>query len=124
MTKLLSGLAAGAFLLAFSLAALVLLGGVAQAATCGKASWYGPGFHGRTTASGATYDQHGLTAAHRTLPFGTKLRVTHRGRTVTVTVNDRGPYIRGRSLDLSRGAAAKLGMIDAGVGAVCWKAVR
>lgn len=112
-------------LLAAFVAAFVIVGAAAYwttaLAACGKASWYGPGFHGRTTASGATYNQHGLTAAHRTLPFGTKLRVTYQGRAVTVTVNDRGPYIRGRSLDLSRGAAAKLGMIGAGVGRVCWE---
>jgi rare lipoprotein A len=124
MTKLLPGLAAGAFLLALLLATLVLLGGTAQAAECGRASWYGPGFHGKLTASGARYDQNAMTAAHKTMAFGTKLRVTHRGRAVTVTVTDRGPFVRGRSLDLSKGAASKLGMIPAGVGDVCWERVR
>jgi len=89
-------------------------------ATCGKASWYGPGFHGRTTASGAVYNQHAMTAAHRTLPFGTRIKVRYQGRTATVTITDRGPYIRGRVLDLSKGAATKLGLIPAGVGHVCW----
>ena len=93
-------------------------------AACGVASWYGPGFHGRATASGARFDQHAMTAAHRTLPFGTRLKVTYRGRAVTVTVNDRGPYIRGRVLDLSKGAASRLGLIPAGVGEVCYERVR
>jgi hypothetical protein len=67
----------------------------------------------------APFDGTSLTAAHRTLPFGTKLRVTYRGKVVVVRINDRGPYIAGRSLDLSRAAAAKIGMIEAGVGTVC-----
>jgi len=71
----------------------------------GKASYYGPGFAGRKTASGARFAPMGMTAAHRTLPFGTRLKVTHRGRSVMVTINDRGPFIRGRVLDLSQGAA-------------------
>lgn len=73
------------------------------------ASWYGPGFHGRRTASGERFNQHAMTAAHRTLPFGTLVRVTHKGRSVTVRINDRGPFIRGRSLDLSKGAARQIG---------------
>lgn len=109
---------------AVTLVAAVLFLTSPALAACGKASWYGPGFHGKLTASGTRYNQHGLTAAHKTLPFGTRLKVSYRGRAVTVTVTDRGPFIRGRSLDLSRGAAAQLGMIDAGVGDVCWKAVR
>lgn len=77
----------------------------------GRASWYGPGFHGERTASGEAYDQWGLTAAHRTLPFGTRLRVTNtaNGRSVVVRVNDRGPFVPGRVLDLSRAAADALG---------------
>ena len=82
----------------------------------GKASWYGPGFAGRKTASGARFNPMGMTAAHRTLPFGTKLRVSHGGRSVVDTVNDRGPFIRGRVLDLSQGAARALGI--GGVGHV------
>lgn len=72
------------------------------------ASWYGPGFHGRRTASGERFNQWAMTAAHRSLPFGTLVRVTHKGRSVTVRINDRGPFVRGRSLDLSRGAAQRL----------------
>lgn len=76
----------------------------------GLASWYGPGFHGRRAASGATYLQHQLTAAHRVLPHGTLLRVSFRSNVVVVVVTDRGPYIEGRVLDLSAGAAEAIGM--------------
>ena len=78
------------------------------------ASWYGPGFHGRLTANGEVYDQMGSTAAHKTLPFGTRLRVCYQGCT-NVRINDRGPYIGERELDLSYGAASEIGMIDTGV---------
>ena len=78
------------------------------------ASWYGPGFHGRTTANGEIYDMHGYTAAHKTLPFGTKLRVCYNG-CVDVYINDRGPYIGARELDLSAAAAGQIGLIDPGV---------
>ena len=83
----------------------------------GQASWYGKRYHGRTTASGAPFDMNAMTAAHKTLPFGTKVKVTNvaNGREVTVTINDRGPFVAGRIIDLSRGAAAKLGFLDAGV---------
>lgn len=83
----------------------------------GAASYYK---HGARVASGARFNPHGMTAAHRTLPFGTKIRVTdHRsGRSVIVTVNDRGPFIRGRVLDLSLGAAKALGMVGRGVARV------
>lgn len=83
----------------------------------GKASWYGPGFHGRKTASGTPFDQHAMTAAHRTLPLGTEVKVTNlqTGRTILVQINDRGPYIDGRIIDLSKRAAAELGMEEAGV---------
>lgn len=86
----------------------------------GEASFYGPGFHGRTTASGGRFDQHELTAAHRTLEFGSRLRVTNlaNGRTVVVTVTDRGPYVRGRVIDLSVKAARVLGFLDDGVARV------
>ena len=82
----------------------------------GKASWYGKRFHGRRTASGERFNMYTLTAAHPSLPFGTLLRVRHleSGREVVVRVNDRGPYARGRILDLSHAAAEALGMIDAG----------
>ena len=83
----------------------------------GKASWYGPGFHGRLTANGERYNQYALTAAHRSLPFGTRVRVTNvnNGRSVIVRINDRGPFIRGRVIDLSTAAASNIGMIHHGV---------
>ena len=83
----------------------------------GIASWYGRVHHGRRTASGVRFDMNALTAAHRTLPFGTRLRVTHvrTGRSVEVVVNDRGPYVGQRILDLSRAAAARLGVVLEGV---------
>jgi rare lipoprotein A len=78
----------------------------------GTASWYGDGFDGRATASGEVFDQNALTAAHRSLPFGTRARVTNlaNGRSVIVRINDRGPYVQGRLLDLSHEAAHELGM--------------
>lgn len=84
------------------------------------ASWYGEKFHGRPTSSGERYDMYGYTAAHKTLKFGTRLRVTNpdNNRSVVVTVNDRGPFIPGRDLDLSYGAARKIGLTDKGVGRV------
>jgi rare lipoprotein A len=84
------------------------------------ASWYGPKYHGRQTANGEVYDMHGLSAAHKTLPFGTRLRVTHleSRRSVVVKVNDRGPFIKGRELDLSYGAAQEIGMVQEGVAKV------
>jgi rare lipoprotein A len=83
----------------------------------GKASFYG-NESGSKTASGQRFNQNAMTAAHRSLPFGTKLRVTHRGQSVIVTINDRGPFIRGRVLDLSKGAARAIGLTGAGVGHV------
>jgi len=83
----------------------------------GMASYYG-NESGSRTASGQRFNQNALTAAHRSLPFGTKLRVTHRGQSVVVTINDRGPFIRGRVLDLSKGAARAIGLTGAGVGHV------
>ncbi|MEM9500390.1 MAG: septal ring lytic transglycosylase RlpA family protein [Pseudomonadota bacterium] len=82
----------------------------------GVASYYGRRFHGRRTASGERFNMRALTAAHRTLPFGTLVRVTNpsNGRDVTVRINDRGPFIRGRSIDLSRAAAEQIGMISRG----------
>ena len=81
----------------------------------GLASWYGPGFRGLPTASGETFDPQGYTAAHKTLPFGTDLVVNYRGRSVAVTVNDRGPYVGARELDLSRAAARDIGLTRVGV---------
>lgn len=82
-----------------------------------KASWYGPKFHGKITANGEVYDQMALTAAHKSLSFGTLLKVTNpkNGRSVIVRINDRGPYIEGRDLDLSKGAAIELGILRKGV---------
>lgn len=79
------------------------------------ASWYGPGFHGQTTASGEVYNAYGYSAAHKTLPLGTEITVSYAGRSVDVVVNDRGPYSGGRELDLSQGAAEYLGLTAAGV---------
>ena len=91
-----------------------------QGQQVGEASWYGKRYHGRTTASGEPFDMNAMTAAHKKLPFGTKVRVTNlaNGRAVQVVINDRGPFIPGRIIDLSRGAAAKIGMIDSGVAKV------
>ena len=83
----------------------------------GMASFYG-NESGSKTASGQRFNQNALTCAHRSLPFGTKLRVTHGGQSIVVTVNDRGPFIRGRILDLSTGAARAIGLTRAGVGRV------
>ena len=83
----------------------------------GMASYYG-NESGSKTASGQRFNQNAMTAAHRTLPFGTKLRVTHGDRSVIVTINDRGPFVRGRVLDLSTGAARAIGLTSAGVGRV------
>ena len=82
----------------------------------GIASWYGPSFHGKPSASGEPYDMWALTAAHRTLPFGTWVQVTkvETGKTVTVRINDRGPFIKGRIIDLSYAAARELAMIGEG----------
>lgn len=86
----------------------------------GQASYYGQKFHGRTTANGERFDMNGLTAAHRSLPFGTKVRVTNsrNKQSVIVRINDRGPFIGGRVIDLSRSAASKIGMIKSGVAPV------
>jgi len=83
----------------------------------GLASWYGEEFHGRPTASGERYNMYAMTAAHRTLPFGTRVRVTNlnNGRQVVVRINDRGPWIRGRIIDLSYEGARQLRMVEAGV---------
>jgi rare lipoprotein A len=82
----------------------------------GIASWYGPGFHGRATASGVIYDQHELTAAHQTLPLGTRVMVTNldNQKSVEVSINDRGPFLKGRIIDLSYAAAQALGMVGPG----------
>jgi rare lipoprotein A len=78
----------------------------------GGASWYGPGFHGRRTASGETFNTNAMTAAHRTLPFGTRVKVVNlrTGRSVVVRINDRGPFHKGRIIDLAKAPAMALGM--------------
>jgi rare lipoprotein A len=80
-------------------------------------SWYGPGFHGRLTANGERFNQHNLTAAHPSLPFGTRLKVCFK-RCAVVRVNDRGPYHGNRGLDLSKAAADRIGLTNSGVGRV------
>lgn len=91
----------------------------------GYASWYAGKFQGRTTASGEVFDTNQMTAAHRTLPFGTIVEVTHRerGTSVQVRINDRGPFVDGRVIDLSRAAADALGMTSEGVAAVTLRIV-
>ena len=92
----------------------------------GPASWYGGKFHGRPTASGEIYDMDDMTAAHKKLPFGTRVEVTNldNGKSVEVTINDRGPYKRGRLIDLSKGAAKRIGMLVAGTARVSLKVLR
>ena len=97
--------------------AAACLGTSASSAGTMLASWYGPYFHGRLTANGETYNMYGISAAHKTLPFGTKLRVCYEG-CVDVRINDRGPYIGSRELDLSYGAAKAIGLIEPGVAIV------
>lgn len=86
----------------------------------GLASWYGPGFHGKKTANGEIFDQDGLSAAHKLLPLGESVRVTHlgSGKSIVVRINDRGPFVDDRVIDLSRGAARQLGIIGAGTARV------
>jgi len=86
----------------------------------GVASWYGPGFHGRTTANGERYNMHDMTAAHKSLKFGTKVKGTNQtnGKSVVVRINDRGPYIGGRIIDLSKSAAQAIDMIGPGTAKV------
>jgi rare lipoprotein A len=91
------------------------------ASSCGTASWYGPGFHGNLTASGERFNANALTAAHRSLPFGARLRVTNQdnGRSVVIRVNDDGPHIAGRIIDLSAGAFARIANPGQGLARVC-----
>lgn len=92
----------------------------------GIASWYGPGFDGNYTANGEIYDMNAVSAAHKTLPFGTIVRVVdlETGRSIVVRINDRGPFIEGRIIDLSKGAAAQFGMIEKGITKVGLRIVR
>ena len=99
--------------------------GAAEAKTgkqCGSASWYA--LHSRT-ASGEMMNPNAMTAAHRSLPFGTKIAVTNKnnGKTVVVRINDRGPFVKGRIIDVSKAAAGRLGMIGSGVAKVCYRVV-
>ncbi|MEN8137616.1 MAG: septal ring lytic transglycosylase RlpA family protein [Bacteroidota bacterium] len=91
--------------------------GFSQTAEVGMASFYSDKLHGKSTASGEPYDKIKMTAAHRTLPFNTKIRVTNldNNKSVIVTVNDRGPFVKGRIVDVSRAAAVKLGFINKGL---------
>ena len=92
-------------------------GGDSSSSETGKASYYGDRHHGQKTANGERFDQNALTAAHRTLPFGTRVRVTNLNneRSVVLRINDRGPFVRGRIIDVSRAAAVRLDMLRAGV---------
>jgi len=92
----------------------------------GMASWYGPGFHGRRTANGERFNQYALTAAHKSLPFGTRVKVTNlrNGQSVVVRINDRGPYAHGRVIDLSKGAAQAIGVHSSGVAKVALDILR
>jgi rare lipoprotein A len=114
------------------LSASIALGAFAPAAveaasSCAHASFYGlgDGFHGQRAADGSRFNAHGLTTAHRSLPFGTRLRVTNpaNNQSVTVTVTDRGPFIAGRSLDLSYGAFSRIASPGQGVARVCFAKV-
>lgn len=112
-----------------ALAAVILLSSCApyqarraplQYHAVGTASWYGPGFHGRKTANGERYNQNAMTAAHRTLPFGSSIKVKNvsNGKTAVVRINDRGPFVHGRIIDLSKAAAQHIGMMGAGTAPV------
>ena len=92
----------------------------------GEASWYGPGFYGNRTASGEIYRPGTMTAAHRTLPFGTKVRVTNlwNGRSAVIRINDRGPFIDNRVIDLGHGAASELGLTASGIAQVKLEVLR
>lgn len=109
-------------------AILLLLGrGQAQAAECGGASWYGPGFHGKKTASGQRFNENAMTAAHKSLPFGTIVKVTDQatGRSIKVEITDRGPFHPGRIIDLSKAAGAAFDLpYDRGVTKVCIKILK
>jgi len=104
-----------------ALAVLVFSISTPSFAQCGGASWYGPGFNGKTAASGEKFNENAMTAAHRSLPFGTKVKVTDQrnGREIEVTINDRGPFVGKRIIDLSKAAATELGFRNRGTTSVC-----
>ena len=120
-----------ALALTIAILAVMLAPRAAYAGACQTvvASWYGietcngrkpgTGRHDCKTADGTPFDGTQFLVAHKTLPLGTKVRITYKGKSVVVRVRDRGPYIKGRSLDLSRAAAERIGLIQAGVGKVC-----
>ena len=119
----------GMLAVAIALLAVIALGGWKYAGQerdsisfieTGIASWYGPSFHGKKTASGETYDQNELTAAHKKLPLGSQATVTNleTGKSVNVEINDRGPYVPGRKIDLSKEAARQLGILHDGTSKV------
>ena len=116
MTRPTSPLAITVVFLGCTLGAASAPAGETKPIQTGAASWYGPGFHGKRTANGETFNTHALTAAHKTLPFGTQLRVTNErtGRSVVVRINDRGPYAHGRVIDLSKAAADAVGILSVG----------
>ncbi|MBW7870587.1 MAG: septal ring lytic transglycosylase RlpA family protein [Flavobacteriia bacterium] len=91
----------------------------------GKVSWYGNQFHGKKTASGDVYNMHEYTAAHKTLPFGTKVKITNQknGKSVVVEVNDRGPFVKSREFDLSRAAFNEIGNTNSGVISVDYEVI-
>lgn len=104
-----------------AVAAVLLSFSTAAYAQCGGASWYGPGFNGKRAASGEIFNENAMTAAHRSLPFGTKVVVTDQntGNRVEVTINDRGPFHGKRIIDLSKAAATALGFRNRGTTSVC-----
>lgn len=108
-----------------ALAGILLSVSTAAYAQCGGASWYGPGFNGKRAASGEIFNENAMTAAHRSLPFGTKVMVTDQrtGEQIQVTINDRGPFHGGRIIDLSTAAASKLGFRNRGTTSVCISAL-
>jgi rare lipoprotein A len=109
-----------AVLVAAAAAALALTSSAAYA-QCGGASWYGPGFNGKRAASGEIFNENAMTAAHRSLPFGTKVQVTDQntGKSIEVVINDRGPFHGKRIIDLSKAAATALGFRNRGTTSVC-----
>lgn len=119
MIRVLAGSAAGAIVVV-AFFAVFLWSTPVRAAECGTASWYGAVHHGKTMANGKPFNMYRNTAASNTLPLGSVARVSYRGKSIQVTITDRGGFGKyGRIIDLSRGAAAKLGMVKAGVGTVC-----
>lgn len=107
-------------------AAIAVLLAIPVEAAEGRASWYGPGFHGHRTASGERFNQNAATCAHRRLPFGTMVRITNlrTGKSATCRINDRGPFAGGRVIDVSKSIASRLGMIRAGTARVRVQVIR